>query len=411
VVAQGVIDIPASDIRWHITERTAGPPANAPSSESVTGFLVVDSGVLLAEDLTTGEQQRLPAGEARLTLAGANQIRVALGSESAVYRELALVAATESDPADEGVIFSGEPFTGPGTRHDIDLLQNVLEVGESMTVPAGALPTLVLIESGIAEIATENGDVFSLGAGEALALEGPLLVTAADGGATVAAAYTGPAVPLLGEQQGTPVPNTRVIASPGARTPEAPEETPPAATATVEPTVDATEGADNDADGLTGQQEIAAGTDPTLSDTDEDGLTDGQEELEIGTSPLTPDTDGDGVLDGDEVAQGTNPLEGIPDAVTDEPEAVEEPVAAEVPTESGVAGIPGDSDGDGLEDAIESELGTDTFDLDTDDDGLTDGDEYYVYATGTRNPDSDGDGVTDGTETANGTDPNDSTSF
>ena len=409
VVAQGVIDIPANDVRWQIAEQTAGPPANAPTSASDTGFLVVDSGVLLTENLATGEQQRLPAGEVTLTLAGADQVRVALGSESAVYRELALVDATGADAADESVVFSGEPFAGPGARHDIDLLQNSLAAGASMTIPTGALPTLVLIESGIGEISAENGDVFALGAGEAIALGGPLVVTATED-AIVTAAYTGPAVPLLADQQGTPVPSTRVIASPGPRTPEAAEPR-PTATATVEPPADETEGADDDADGLTGQQEIEAGTDPSLSDTDEDGLTDGQEELEIGTSPLTPDTDGDGVLDGDEVAQGTNPLEGIPEAATDETLAVDEPVATEVPTDPAAAGAPGDSDGDGLEDAIEIELGTDAFDLDTDDDGLTDGDEYYVYATGTRNPDSDGDGVTDGTETANGTNPNDPGSF
>ena len=72
---------------------------------------------------------------------------------------------------------------------------------------------------------------------------------------------------------------------------------------------------------------------------------------------------------------------------------------------------PLDADGDGLEDAIEIELGTDPSDLDTDDDGATDGDEYYVHQTGTRNPDNDGDGVLDGDEVANGTDPNDPNSF
>ena len=72
---------------------------------------------------------------------------------------------------------------------------------------------------------------------------------------------------------------------------------------------------------------------------------------------------------------------------------------------------PLDADGDGLEDAIELELGTDPADLDTDDDGATDGDEYYVHQTGTRNPDNDGDGVLDGDEVANGTDPNDPNSF
>jgi hypothetical protein len=100
--------------------------------------------------------------------------------------------------------------------------------------------------------------------------------------------------------------------------------------------------------------------------------------------------------------------------------AQEAPVAADETAAATDAGAeapaaapadPLDADGDGLEDAIEAELGTDPFDLDTDDDGATDGDEYYVHQTGTRNPDNDGDGVLDGDEVANGTDPNDPNSF
>ena len=67
-MAQGVVDIPNGDIRWQIAEQSAPPPANATGSTSDLGFLIVDSGVLLAEDLETGEQQRLPQGEAMLTL-------------------------------------------------------------------------------------------------------------------------------------------------------------------------------------------------------------------------------------------------------------------------------------------------------------------------------------------------------
>ena len=60
---------------------------------------------------------------------------------------------------------------------------------------------------------------------------------------------------------------------------------------------------------------------------------------------------------------------------------------------------------------IEFELGTDPYNLDTDGDGAADGDEYYIYQTGTLNPDNDADGVLDGDEVANGTDPNDPNSF
>jgi oligopeptide transport system substrate-binding protein len=94
-------------------------------------------------------------------------------------------------------------------------------------------------------------------------------------------------------------------------------------------------------------------------------------------------------------------------APAETPAATDEAAAAPVAAPADVI----DADGDGLEDAIELELGTDTADLDTDDDGATDGDEYYVHATGTRNPDSDGDGVLDGDEVANGTDPNDPNSL
>ena len=57
-----------------------------------------------------------------------------------------------------------------------------------------------------------------------------------------------------------------------------------------------------------------------------------------------------------------------------------------------------DSDGDGLYDREELEIGTDPFDPDTDKDGLTDFEEVRVYRTDPLNPDSDYDGLTDGAE-------------
>jgi hypothetical protein len=162
---------------------------------------------------------------------------------------------------------------------------------------------------------------------------------------------------------------------------------------------------DTDEDGLSDAEEVELNTDAALADTDEDGLTDGQEVLEIGTAPLAPDTDGDGILDGDEVVQGTDPLDGVAAA----PVAEEAPV--EEPAPEAIVGTAVDSDGDGLEDEIELSLGTDPADADTDDDGATDGAEYYTLQSGTRNPDTDADGVLDGTEAENGTDPNDPNSF
>jgi hypothetical protein len=66
---------------------------------------------------------------------------------------------------------------------------------------------------------------------------------------------------------------------------------------------------------------------------------------------------------------------------------------------------PDDSDGDGLTDVREDELGTDPLKPDTDGDGLDDGTEVNVTGTDPLNPDTDGDGLTDGAEVAMGTNP------
>lgn len=67
-----------------------------------------------------------------------------------------------------------------------------------------------------------------------------------------------------------------------------------------------------------------------------------------------------------------------------------------------------DTDGDGLSDDLERQIGTDPLDRDSDDDGLSDGDEYYgrgacfvdgwSFVTNPLNPDTDSDGIPDGTE-------------
>jgi hypothetical protein len=65
--------------------------------------------------------------------------------------------------------------------------------------------------------------------------------------------------------------------------------------------------ADTDGDGLADGAEVTThNTNPTVVDTDADGLPDGQE-ITLGTNPLVVDTDGDSFSDGLEVAQGTDP--------------------------------------------------------------------------------------------------------
>jgi outer membrane protein OmpA-like peptidoglycan-associated protein len=70
-----------------------------------------------------------------------------------------------------------------------------------------------------------------------------------------------------------------------------------------------------------------------------------------------------------------------------------------------VAKFKKDSDGDGLSDEYEKEIGTDPMNPDTDDDGLLDGEEVNEYKTDPLDPDTDGGGIKDGVEVNNGADP------
>jgi len=71
---------------------------------------------------------------------------------------------------------------------------------------------------------------------------------------------------------------------------------------------------------------------------------------------------------------------------------------AEVPARYAVVGGTLDSDGDGLPDTAEVDIGTDPFDPDTDKDGLSDGGEVNLHETDPLNPDTDMDALKDGAE-------------
>ena len=64
---------------------------------------------------------------------------------------------------------------------------------------------------------------------------------------------------------------------------------------------------DKDGDGLTNIQEYKEETNPTLADTDGDGLSDGDEVNTYGTSPEDADTDADSIPDGVEISLGLDP--------------------------------------------------------------------------------------------------------
>ena len=184
---------------------------------------------------------------------------------------------------------------------------------------------------------------------------------------------------------------------------------------------------DCDGDGLTNDEEAAAGTDPNNSDSDGDGIDDGTEinvdntdpindcdsnggtplassdcdhdglteaeEATAGTDPTNADSDGDGVLDGTEAnIDGTDPL----DLCSFESSSVTETPSA--------AWNSADCDGDGVDNQTESANGNDVFN--PCDPAETAGYTSYdasnaIWAAA----DCDGDGVTNATEDTNGTDP------
>jgi len=98
---------------------------------------------------------------------------------------------------------------------------------------------------------------------------------------------------------------------------------------------------DTDGDGIPDDIELFNGLDPNnaidaLEDPDQDGLTNKEELIDFGTDPQNPDTDGDGIKDGEEVNLGANGFVTNPLLV--------------------------DTDGDGIQDGLEVQTGSDPTD-------------------------------------------------
>ena len=163
---------------------------------------------------------------------------------------------------------------------------------------------------------------------------------------------------------------------------------------------------DLDGDGCLNVDEITAGTNPNLADTDGDGQNDC---IEIGSTIANPlDSDGDGVID----ALESSIVDADGDGVNNELDPVNNDPCVPNPNAGNC-----DLDGDGLITAQENALGTNPDNSDTDGDGINDGNEV---SGGTDpldpcdpenslpqcNIDTDGDGLTDAQEIVFGTDPN-----
>lgn len=114
---------------------------------------------------------------------------------------------------------------------------------------------------------------------------------------------------------------------------------------------------DSDSDGLADYYEMMIGTNKYIKDSDDDGLTDYQEIIVVKSNPLLFDSIISGISDYDV-----------------------------------------DNDKDELNNGNEIEIGSDPNKKDSDNDGVTDGEEINVYFTEPNNSDTDGDTLNDGDE-------------
>lgn len=106
---------------------------------------------------------------------------------------------------------------------------------------------------------------------------------------------------------------------------------------------------------------------------------------------------------GTDTGTDTDPETSSPPPPGDEEPS--EPADSSPPPPGGSVAVV-DTDGDGLSDQEEAQLGTDPNKVDSDDDGLSDREEVRTYDTDPNNPDTDGDSFEDGSEVENGYDPN-----
>ena len=159
---------------------------------------------------------------------------------------------------------------------------------------------------------------------------------------------------------------------------------------------------DMDNDSLNLSLEVKAFTNPDNPDTDGDGLNDSYEFLKLGTEGALPDTDGDGLNDGYEVlTSGTNATlaDTDGDGLGDGWEVKYNDTSGVNPLVNATADeLASDTDNDGLNLTEESKANTNPLLSDTDGDGLNDGYEVLTSGTNATLADTDGDGFGDAWE-------------
>jgi hypothetical protein len=374
VVTQGVAKITADRVVWRLVERTARPRWQAtPARRALSFILASEEPVLLSNVTNKGlkDVARLAPGEAIMVTGDTHTVRASFTDKSIKYLALELVPAANADNVGSGkLLFKSGTFSSPSGERDLDLVRNVLALGESATVPDTGQSNVVLATEGAIDVVPNNGRATRLEAGESGSFSGDLEIKAvqpsgASTGAVSAlttylaqdqtsrASYV---VAVIGPEIPPPTSPTPTITTTATTTtnvipnPNAPSSPIPTALATLKPgaltltptgfpivipgtnTPTTIPGPPTNTPIRPIDTPVPPSLTPTdtpvppppmptdtpvpptktpdqsLTDVDHDGLTLLQE-LEIGTNPLLFDTDGDGDGDGAEVDCGSDPLD------------------------------------------------------------------------------------------------------
>ncbi|HKG26494.1 MAG TPA: hypothetical protein VKB09_12660, partial [Thermomicrobiales bacterium] len=170
VVTQGIATLSDRQMAWRLVERTALPRTQAKATRRALGFIYAsDEPILLTNAVPGGTEDvaRLAPGESFHVKEGTRQIRASLGDQSVKYLSLELVPADEVDEIGSGTLhYKSDPFTPPTGERDLDLVRNVLELGETATVPDTGESTVILATDGAIDILPDGGRPRTLQAGE-----------------------------------------------------------------------------------------------------------------------------------------------------------------------------------------------------------------------------------------------------
>jgi hypothetical protein len=212
VIAQGVTALPVGEIGWRVRLVSAAT-ASDQTDRDEPGFILVDQGSLLVDDLDAERRSRLASGEAAFLPAPATYREAPLGAAPASYYRIELVAGSDvGEAGSDQLVFIGEPFASPGGTRDLDLVREILDADESvdLELEGYAAPALLLVTAGAVDLVpagSPDAAPVRLPAGQGAGLGGNVIARAADGGeATFVTAVVGPEVLLDPAQAATPTP-------------------------------------------------------------------------------------------------------------------------------------------------------------------------------------------------------------